>query len=162
MKTKDRIYFFSFLLLVIDQFSKYLVVHSFSFNQPYPLIPSFFDIRYVQNEGGAWGIFANATWVITIVSFVFLLFLNQYLSRKETFSKLAPFSYALLMGGILGNFIDRVLYQYVIDFFSFHFFGYSFPVFNFADIFIVVGMFLLMIDLLKEEYDEYCRHKKRC
>jgi len=160
VKKKTCIYLFAFVLLLVDQISKFVIVQVLDFQESISIIPSFFDLYYVQNEGGAWGLFSSATWLITFVSFVFLLLFHQYLSHKRSIDRLSFFAYSLLLGGILGNLLDRVIYQYVIDFLSFHFGSYAFPVFNLADIFIVMGMILLIIHILKEEYNErYCDKK---
>ena len=66
----------------------------------------------------------------------------------------------MITGGILGNLLDRIVYNYVIDFLDFKIFGYDFPVFNFADCFIVIGVTLLLIKSIKESINEY-RSKRR-
>ena len=71
--------------------------------------------------------------------------------KDKKITKIDTLFYSFILGGILGNFIDRVIRTYVIDFLSFNIFGYDFPVFNIADIFIVVGVFIYVLVTLKED-----------
>ncbi len=76
---------------------------------------------------------------------------NRLLGKRKTFSKLEGIGYGLLLSGIMGNLIDRLLRDCVVDFLDFNFFGYHFPVFNLADIGVVVGVLMVVIVLLKKE-----------
>lgn len=145
---KKEIILISVLLIVEETFKNILEI--ITQNKTIDIIPNFFKLEYVKNTGAAWSIFTNQTLFLIIISFVCLIFLTFF---KHTIkeSKLKMYSFSLLYAGILGNLIDRILFGYVKDFFSVNFFNYDFPVFNIADIFIVSGAFLLIINIWKEE-----------
>jgi len=155
---KDHIYIITFLFLFIDQLSKYIIKENLNLFEKIEIIPHFFSINYVQNEGAAWGILSNMSIVLTIISALFIILLNKYINKQNNLNKLSIISYGLLLGGVLGNLIDRILYNYVIDFLDFNIFGYNYPVFNIADIGIVIGCILLIINIIKEDYHD----SKRC
>lgn len=137
-------------ILAIDQISKGILQTIFRIGETFHLIPGFFDITYIHNEGAAWGMMANRPVFIIIASLLALFILYRYMySFRKT--KKNEFAFGLLIGGIAGNLIDRVLFGYVRDFFDFRIFGYDFPVFNVADTAIVVGVLLLIIAVLKGE-----------
>lgn len=138
------------VILLADQVSKGIIQAILKVGQTIRFIPNFFDITYIHNEGAAWGMMANRPIVIIVASLIALFILYRYMySFRKT--KKNEFAFGLLLGGITGNLIDRVLFGYVRDFLDFHIFGYDFPVFNIADTAIVVGVFLLIIAVLKGE-----------
>ena len=110
-----------------------------------PVIKDFFFISYFRNTGGAWSILNNHTWLLTVVSFVIIIFLIYYVYKNKPKNKLEIVGYSMILGGSVGNFLDRIIYGYVIDFLDFNIFGYNFPIFNFADTFIVLGVIILVI-----------------
>lgn len=148
----------SFFVLLLDQLTKFLVMKNMQVSDSLVVIPHFFHIHYIQNRGAAWGMLQGETLFLALLSAGALILLNQYLSKQNRFSKLSIVSYGLLIGGMIGNLLDRILNHFVVDFLDFTILGYDFPVFNLADIGIVVGIFLLVFELLKEElYD-----KRKC
>ena len=88
-----------------------------------------------------------------------LIYIDRNL-LKDVKTKLDIISYSLLIGGIVGNLFDRIFYKEVIDFLSFNIFGYMFPVFNLADTFICIGIFIIIIKLLKGEKNENSSTRK--
>ena len=74
-----------------------------------------------------------------------IIFIGIYVYKNKINSKVEQFGYSVILGGAIGNFVDRIVYGYVIDFLDFNILGYDFPIFNFADTFIVIGVFLLVI-----------------
>jgi signal peptidase II len=145
---KKKVLFISLFLLLIDQVSKYFVLHNIALGSEVSVIKNFFSLHLVYNTGASWSILSNATVFLIIISFVALGIILYYLFRvKDSILHVTIFS--LLLGGLVGNLIDRIMYGYVIDFLSFNFFGYSFPVFNAADIMIVIGGCLAIYWLLK-------------
>ena len=99
----------------------------------------------------------DATILLIILSVLFIIFLDKYIRKEEKkFSKIDIISYGMILGGVYGNLIDRIIHRSVTDYLSFNIFGYDFPIFNFADICIVVGAILIMIDIifLKEKNKE--------
>lgn len=141
---KKKVYWLALLFFLIDLVSKQVIVHVISVHESIEVIPNFFYLTYVQNEGAAFSIFQNQQVLILLVTVIALFFINKYLNDEKV-NKLEGFSYSMITGGILGNLFDRVVFGYVIDFFDFRFGKFNYPVFNIADSFIVVGVIILMI-----------------
>ena len=118
-------------------------------NQRISIIPNFFSIYYVRNTGAAFSILKDHRYLFIGIAFITFFLLQRYISKTKITKKLEIVSLGLLMGGLVGNLIDRLLYGYVIDYLSFNFFGYSFPIFNIADIGIVIGIILFSIYIMK-------------
>lgn len=154
MKSKEKIYSISCILLIIDQIVKLLVRNNMILLDEIKIIPNFFSIYYIENEGAAFSILGGQTYLLILVSLIALVILDRYLTKESKFSKLSTISLGIIIGGILGNLIDRIMYHAVIDYLSFDIFGYSFPVFNIADIGITVGAVLLMIDIIRGEIND--------
>lgn len=150
---KKNIYSITFMVLIIDLFLKQIILNNVK-SLPLTVIPSFFSISYVENTGGAWGILGNTTWILTLLSVLVVILLNQYLLKREKYTKLETISYGLFMGGLLGNLVDRMIYGHVIDYLDFTIFSYSYPVFNLADIALVIGVFLLVIEMVRRDRNE--------
>lgn len=159
---KKKIVFISVICLIIDQFSKALLDHFLELNQSIDMIPSFFRITYVRNEGAAWSLFSGNQIFLIIMSFLALYVIYTYFIKNKILNKLELWSYGLLLGGIFGNLIDRVIKGYVTDFLDFTIFNYHFPVFNIADICIVIGVFLTIVSLWKGEKDGNDRSNRKC
>lgn len=142
-----KVYIISILIFLIDQLSKSLVSTYLKLNEGISIIQDFFYIRYINNYGASWGILENNRTLLIILSLIAIIILLRYMySFKKT--KLNIYAFGFLLGGILGNLADRLLYGYVKDFFDFIIFNYDFPIFNIADIFIVLGVFMLIISIL--------------
>lgn len=154
MKKIYKILLISFIVVLLDQLSKIIVRASLNVNYSIKIIGRFFKITHVENEGAAWSIL-NGRWVfLVILSLLFLVFIFTCIKRDNRNTKLNIFGYSFLIGGIIGNMMDRILYRRVTDFLSFRIFNYEFPVFNIADVFIVVGMFIFIIDIFLEGREE--------
>lgn len=137
----------SIILLAIDQITKSIVeATSASFN----LIGNFFRITYIQNTGAAWSILSGHSTLIIVITIALLVFVYNMMFSYED-NKLNNFGFGILFGGIIGNFADRIFMGCVRDFIDVNIFGYNFPIFNIADIGIVVGVILLIISTLKGE-----------
>jgi len=148
-KEKTTIYAFALLYFIIDIVSKSVILRSGNVLFKKEVIKDFFYLDLQKNTGAAFSILEGATIFFVVVGIFALIFIHKYL-LKEKLNTLKILSYSLLIGGIVGNLFDRVLYGYVIDFLSFKFGDYYFPVFNFADTFIVVGAIILGIDIIKD------------
>lgn len=147
---KKKIVITGALLLFIDIITKLLIDNNFHLMETKPIILNFFSLTKVYNEGASWNILSGHRIILIILTFIILGLLIYYMTKfKENNRNIIAFG--LLFAGIIGNLIDRVIYGYVIDFFDFTIFGYDFPVFNFADIFICCGVFLLTIAIYKKE-----------
>lgn len=132
-------------LLLIDILIKLLVKNNMLVNESIKIINNFFYITYVKNTGAAWSILSGKQTFLIIFSIIVIALLVFYLVKKKSYLNLEVIGYSLLLSGALGNLIDRILYGYVIDYFSLYIFSYSFPIFNFADSCIVIGIVLLFI-----------------
>ena len=148
---KKKLLIITIICVLIDQITKFLVVSNLDLDTGFNIIPSFFSITYVRNTGAAWGMFSNGTMILAILSTIFLYFAIKYIYEAKNITKLNAISYGLLVGGIIGNLIDRLLRNYVVDFLNFNIFGYNFPVFNIADTFIVISIILIVIDSFVKE-----------
>ncbi len=128
-------------LVLLDQVTKYLVLIFINEHQSVTIIKNFFHITSVRNTGAAWGKFENQMGLFYIISFLAIVFFTYYLITTGDFSinYFYTISLILIISGTFGNSIDRLYRKKVIDFLDFHIFGYDFPVFNFADIFLTIG-----------------------
>lgn len=149
-----KIALISSICLLTDQLSKLILEHLFALNQTTSIIPSFFAFTYVKNEGAAWSILAGNQVFLILISIASIFLLYHFFIKNKKTNMIENISYGLLFGGIFGNLIDRIIRGYVVDFFDFTIFNYHFPVFNIADICIVIGVLLLMIQIWKGETHE--------
>jgi signal peptidase II len=137
----------------LDQLTKWLAVIYLQGNPSVPIIPEVFQLTYLENPGAAFGMLQNNRWVFLIVSTVGILAVFLYLLMKRPTSKLLCLSLSFIVGGGIGNMIDRVLLGYVVDFFDFCLI--NFAIFNVADSFVCVGAGLLslwvILDTIAEE-----------
>lgn len=145
----------SVAIVILDQLTKFWAVNTLKDGRTITIIPNFFRLVYVENFGAAFGILQNKRWIFVIISIIVILAIVLLLLRN--YSKLNPFvkiSLAVLLGGAIGNFIDRIRLGYVVDFLSFRLFNaYEFPVFNIADVFIVIGTFLIFVLVMLDKYE---------
>lgn len=132
--------------LLLDIGSKFLVSRIFILNESKTIIDNFLNITYVRNTGAAWSILDNNTWMVTVISLLIIIGIIYYVYRNRVSKKILKIGYGLILGGAIGNFIDRIVYGYVIDFIDIDIFGWNYPIFNLADMFIVGGVILVMID----------------
>ena len=133
------------LVVVIDQVIKYFVAMYLPQAGVVTAIPHLLDLNYVVNPGVAFGMFENMRWIFVALTSVIIVVLLYIIIFKKIKSKMFLISSALIIGGGIGNLIDRVLYGYVIDYLQLSFFS---PVCNFADYAVTVGTVLLVIYLL--------------
>ncbi len=132
-------------LAAIDQVIKFFVNANLKEVGSISVIDNLLSFTYVENNGVAFGSFAGNRWIFVVLTTALIAAILIYMFKKKPQSKLFYASVALIVGGGIGNFIDRVLYGYVIDYISLSFFP---PVCNFADYCITVGTVLLMIYVL--------------
>ena len=142
---------FSILWIALDQGVKFLVRAAIPLHTSQTFIPGLFDLTYIRNTGAAFSILRSQTWLLTVLSGVAVVVLLVLLLRRAIPSRLGMLSLSLLLAGAAGNFIDRLAFGYVTDMFQTTFM--DFPVFNVADIGVVVGGFFLVLAVLtaKEE-----------
>ena len=135
--------------ILLDQIVKIIVRVNMPVGESITIINHFFCISHVENTGAAWGGFSGFTIVLTILSIGMLGFFI-YLYRNIDFKnkKIYSVSLVLVISGTIGNLIDRLFLQHVTDFLDFYIFGYDYPVFNIADILLVVGFGFLIVYLI--------------
>lgn len=139
-----KIFIISIIVLLIDIISKRLVINFLIENESFKIIDNFFSLTYVKNTGVAFSMIEGYVWLIIIATIIILFMLFKYI--KEGISNNCELvSYGFIIGGAVGNLVDRIFYGYVVDFFDFNIFGYQAPIFNIADIFIVVGVLMLIL-----------------
>ena len=141
---KKRTYIIAFLFFIIDLISKQVVTHFLTLNKDVLIIKNFFYLTYTKNNGAAWSILQDQRIPLLILTVIALFIIYKNL-KNDYLSKAEDFAYGMLIGGILGNFWDRLINGTVIDFLNFYIFGYNFPIFNLADTFIVIGIILVII-----------------
>ena len=149
----------SLLLIVIDQIVKILVINKMALQQSIIVINNFFNITYVRNTGAAWGILSGNVLLLIMISVLALVTIYYYLIKDKDLNKIDIVSYSMLIGGIIGNLIDRIVHGYVIDYLDFKIFNYNFPIFNIADTLIVISIIIIGISLIVGEYREQNRNK---
>ena len=138
------------IVLILDIVTKNIIDSNFLLLESKTIINNFFSITKVYNYGASWSILTGQATFLIIIAIIILLVLFFYQS-KFLKNKKNIFAFSLLYGGITGNLIDRIAYGYVIDYLDFKIFNYDFPVFNIADICIVIGILLLIIAIYKKE-----------
>ncbi|MBQ6687578.1 MAG: signal peptidase II [Bacilli bacterium] len=138
------------VIILLDQISKNIISSILSLGKSIKVIKDFFYLTYVHNFGGAWSIFNNRVPLLVIATFVIIFILIKYMDKFKI-NKRNALAFGLLFGGIISNLIDRICFGYVKDFLDFKIFNYNYPVFNIADIAIVVGVFLMIIAIIKGE-----------
>ena len=138
------------MLVALDQASKLWIASSMRLGQSIPVLEGIFHITYIENPGAAFGLFANQRWMFLGAGAALLLFAAASYRRIRREGRLTRCGAALLLGGAVGNLIDRIRLGRVIDFLDFR----VWPVFNIADIGICVGVGCILFALLREKSEE--------
>lgn len=131
------------ITISFDQISKFIVNSTVKFGYTKSIIPNFFSITNARNYGAAWSMLWNQKHYIILITCVALLFVIFLLYKEKNNTKYKSIYYGLLIGGIIGNLIDRVFLGYVVDFLDFTFFGFHYPIFNISDVAIVISVLLI-------------------
>lgn len=155
---KKKVYVLSLIFFLVDLISK-LVILKIENVLPITVIKNFFYLNKVTNEGAAFSSFTGYQIILILIAIGVLIYIYKSV-LKDIKTNLGTISISLLIGGILGNLFDRIVYNKVIDFLSFNIFGYMFPIFNIADTFICIGVLLLLIDYIRGEKNETRSNKK--
>ncbi|MEK6892472.1 MAG: signal peptidase II [Nanoarchaeota archaeon] len=146
---KKNIFIFSAALIVVvlDQLTKFLIRTNFKLGESIPIIKNIFHFTYVTNTGSAFGLFKSLNWFFMLFSIIVIVAIFYYLRKKiKENEKFLQFAVGLLLGGTIGNFIDRVLIGAVTDFIDFR----IWPVFNIADSAVTISVILLVVMLWKK------------
>ncbi len=146
-KIQTKIYFLSLsiFIVLIDQFTKYLMFHNkkLFINKDFLL----FKLDFVKNYGAAFNIFSGSRIFLSLISILFSIILIYLIFRKNTLNSFDLYSYSFILGGTFGNGIDRIYKGFVVDFINLNII--NFPVFNIADISINIGFFFLLYNIFK-------------
>ena len=145
VKTKLYYLFLSILIILIDQLTKYFIYYNYKklINKDFIL----FKLAFVKNYGAAFNIFSGSRIFLSFISIIFSIILIYLIFRKGYSNSLEYYSYSFILGGTLGNGLDRILNGYVIDFINLNYI--NFPVFNIADISINIGFLFLLYNIFK-------------
>ncbi|WP_096269956.1 signal peptidase II [Paucisalibacillus globulus] len=146
-----RYYLIAVIAIAIDQITKYLVVKNMELYEQIPIIDGFFYLTSHRNSGAAWGILEGKMGFFYVITIIVIIGIIYYLHKYGKDNKLFASALGLILGGAIGNFIDRLFHQEVVDFFDFIIFGYDFPIFNIADSALTIGVILVIIATLFEE-----------
>ncbi len=136
-------------IVILDQVTKLIILNTVPYAHSIEVIPNFFDITHRVNTGAAWSILEGQMYMfygITIVALIVFAYYFKDVNFKS--KKVYSLGISILIGGTIGNFIDRLRIQGVVDFLDFNIFGYDFPVFNVADAALNVGIFLFILAVL--------------
>lgn len=143
-----RYYLVALCVMIADHASKWLVSTYMKIGQEIPLIPGFLGLASIRNRGAAFGILQGQTTFFIIATTVVLIGIVLYLPYAHREKTILPYGLALILGGALGNYIDRVSKGEVVDMINIHVF--NFPVFNVADSFLCIGVMIVLLQSLKE------------
>ena len=146
---KMKIIAYSLFIVLLDQVSKFIVLSTLGFERSQNIIPNLLNFTLVKNKGAAFSLFSNSTNFLTIISFMASLLLITFILRSPPKSYWNFIGIASLLGGTVGNGIDRLLKGYVLDFFELV--PINFPIFNVADISINIAIICFIIDLSKDK-----------
>ena len=146
-KIQTKLYFFSLsiIIILIDQFTKYLIYYNYKIfiNKDFLL----FKLDFVKNYGAAFNLLSGNRFLLSSISLIFSIILLYLICKKNFNNIFEQISYSFILGGTLGNGIDRILNGFVIDFINLNFI--NFPVFNIADISINIGFILIIYSYFK-------------
>ena len=146
-KIQSKLYFLSLsiFIILIDQFTKYLMFYNYKkfINKDFLL----FRLDFVKNYGAAFNIFSGNRIFLSCISIIFSILLTYLILRKNSLNSIDLYSYSFILGGTIGNGMDRILRGFVIDFINLNFI--NFPVFNIADISINIGFIFLLYNIFK-------------
>lgn len=141
--------------IILDQFTKFAAVKYLKGQRPIILISNFLQLNYVENRGAAFGIMQHRRVLFVIVTIAVVLLITFYMVENyHNLTKVSRVGLAMLMGGAIGNLIDRIRFGFVVDFISVRLTkSYDFPVFNVADMFIVLSTILIVYIVLFDKYE---------
>ncbi|KAB8138671.1 lipoprotein signal peptidase [Gracilibacillus oryzae] len=150
------VYVVAVVIIGLDQLTKLWIVRNMELGEQITVIENVFYLTSHRNTGAAWGILAGEMTFFYIITAIVIGFVIYYIQKHAKDSKLLGLSLALVLGGAIGNFIDRLFRKEVVDFFDIYIGSYDYPIFNIADSALVVGVILIFIGTIVDE-----RNKKR-
>ena len=144
-------YLIALFVILLDQITKWLIVSKMNFGDSITIIENVLYITSHRNAGAAWGILQGQMWLFYVITLIVIGAIIYYLQKAARGKWMLGVSLGLMLGGAIGNFLDRVIRKQVVDFIHTYIFGYNFPVFNIADSALCIGVILLMISMLRDE-----------
>lgn len=144
-------YVLSLLIILLDQWTKWLIVKSMEIGESVPVIDNLFHITSHRNRGAAWGMLEGQFWLFYLITAIVVVGIIYFMQKEAKGKPLMKISLAVLLGGALGNFIDRLFRGEVVDFVQTFIFNYRFPIFNIADAALTIGVILLFAAMLIED-----------
>ena len=150
---KYKLFLTTLIVLFIDRLIKFFVVSNMILLESFEIIKNFFNITYIKNDGIAFNMLSGNRIVIFVLTIIFVYLFYRMFIKDKKLSSYNKILYGVLLGGILGNLLDRIVYKSVIDYMDFRLFNFSFPVFNFADMMIVISIFFIFIEVIRGDED---------
>lgn len=140
------------LCIALDQITKLFAIHFLSTVTTVPIIPNVLHLTYVQNDGAAFSLLSGHQIFLIVVTLLFIVLLIYFLysmpKKRATLS--INIALAMIIGGAIGNLIDRIRFQYVVDFFDFRLIGFA--IFNVADVFVVTGCIVVILAVIRGNF----------
>lgn len=147
-------YFIALFVVLLDQFTKWLIVMNMELGDRITIINNLFYITSHRNRGAAWGMLEGQMWLFYIITVIVVSGIIYYMEKHAKGKPLFQISLAFILGGAIGNFIDRLFRKEVVDFLDTYIFTYDFPIFNIADSALTIGVIMLFIQMFLEERKE--------
>lgn len=144
-------------LIVFDQLIKFLVTLNFNLGEEFVIINNFLKFIYIKNTGAAFGMFSGNTFMLILIAIVLIWYLIKEIKTNLN-NRLSIISFSLVLGGALGNLIDRIFRGYIVDYISFTLFNSEMAIFNMADIYITFGVLLLLYIVIRDGRNEKNRN----
>ena len=141
---------FSFTFVVLDQIIKIFISSKMVLGQSFLLLKNLLSVTLVHNTGAAFNILSEGRYVLIAIGIAAILILVLFIQAQDLITDTDIFIYSLLFGGIIGNLIDRIVHGYVIDYINFNIGNFYFPVFNIADICIVLSVVIILLRMIGE------------
>ena len=150
-----RLLLITVAVFIVDRITKVWILHHIVSGQEITIIPRFFHLTHVYNNGAAFSLFSDTPspdrvrWMLIAFSLIAIAIVLGVFWKAGRRVNLTSIALALILGGAIGNLYDRLAYRYVIDFLAFNIFGYHYPDFNVADSCIVIGAAILLLEVLR-------------
>lgn len=146
-----KYYVIAIVVILVDQLTKWVVDTQMAIGERITILEQVLYFTSHRNKGAAFGILQGQMWFFYIVTVIVIVAIVYYMQKEAKKSALFGVSLALILGGAVGNFIDRIFRGEVVDFVDTYIFGYNFAIFNVADAALCVGVGLLFIKMVQDE-----------
>lgn len=145
-------YLIAIVVIAMDQLTKWVIVKTMELYESIPVIENFFFITSSRNKGAAWGILQDQMIFFYVVTLIVIVGVVYFIQKYAKESIWLGIGLSLILGGAIGNFIDRIFRNEVVDFLHFYIFNYDFPIFNVADSCLCIGVGCIIIATLIDEW----------